>query len=187
MTTVSIIRHTRVAEAAGRCYGQYEMPLADTFEEEMVHYESLLSVPSLVYSSPLSRCLRLAEALPFHAEIVQEPALMEVNFGEWEGKLWDVIPQAELNPWMADFVEVAPPQGESLREMYGRVAAFLDRLRKVEKEVLLVTHAGVIRCVWAYVLQVPLHNVFKIPVSFGEVMRVKLGREPSLDAVLQKG
>ena len=44
-----------------------------------------------------------------------------------------------------------PPNGETLYGMYTRIASFLDELKKEKyKKVLIITHAGVLRCVKAY-------------------------------------
>jgi alpha-ribazole phosphatase len=51
---------------------------------------------------------------------------------------------------------------------------------------LLITHAGVIRCIWSYLLEMPIKNMFKIPVGFGEIFVFTLGEDRVMDAVKQK-
>ena len=52
---------------------------------------------------------------------------------------------------MQDFVNKAPTNGETLTNMFKRITAFIDQLRtKKHSKVLIITHAGVIRCFWAY-------------------------------------
>ena len=59
---VTLIRHTSVAVASGTCYGQTDVPLRDTFEQEA--FNTLQALAGMhfdkVYTSPLSRCVRLA-------------------------------------------------------------------------------------------------------------------------------
>ena len=63
---------------------------------------------------------------------------------------------------MADFVNVKTPNGENLLELAERVKLFLDELRNQQhNKVLLITHSGVIRCIWSYLLEIPLQNIFK--------------------------
>ena len=107
-----------------------------------------------------------------------------MDFGDWEGKLWDEINQDDLNKWMIDFVNEAPSNGETLSEMFHRVSDFLNELRTSKSEkVLIITHSGVIRCIWAYLLEIPLKNIFKIPVGFHEHFKINLGTTSQLDYI----
>jgi alpha-ribazole phosphatase len=51
---------------------------------------------------------------------------------------------------------------------------------------MIVTHAGVIRCIWAYLLNIPLGDIFKLNVGYGEVLRCKLSPEPAADVIYTK-
>jgi alpha-ribazole phosphatase len=181
---IYLIRHTEINGSKSICYGQSNPPLSDTFLEEAAVLKAKLPTDfDAVYSSPLLRCKLLAEELGFQ-NIQCNDALKEVNFGTWEGKLWNEIPQNELDPWMNDFVNIAPPEGESLVNMFGRVSGFLDDLRKNESQkTLIVCHAGVIRCIIAYLLSFPLQNVFKIQIRYAEIFKLEMGHLPSSDKV----
>lgn len=181
---IYLIRHTEVKGSKTICYGQSNPPLADTFLEEAAAIKAKLpSDFDAIYLSPLLRCKLLAEELDYQ-NIKLEEALMEVNFGTWEGKLWDEIPQAELDSWMADFVNIAPPQGESLANMHIRINDFMENLRtQPHKKVLIITHAGVIRNIFSYILNIPLVNIFKLSVAYGEVFRIKLAKQAAVDKV----
>ncbi|PKQ69281.1 alpha-ribazole phosphatase [Raineya orbicola] len=185
---VFVVRHTSVNIEKDICYGQKEVLLNnDTFQQEVQELKNKLpNVFDAVYCSPLQRCKALAETLPY-PNVFYENALMEMDFGEWEGKKWNDINQAELETWMADFVNVKPPQGENLAELYDRVSYFMNNLRKKQyQKVLLITHAGVIRCLWAYVLEIPLPNIFKIPVAYGEIFAFSLNKVSKNDWIFMK-
>lgn len=184
---VYIIRHTKVEVLPGTCYGQSNVPLATSFPKELAHYKEQLPTHfDQIYSSPLQRCQELAMALDNQTPIL-EPALMEMNFGDWEGKTWDAIGQQESQPWMEDFVNVAPPNGENLADFFKRVHHFLEHLRlQPYKQVLVVTHAGAIRCIWAFATGMPLKNIFRIPVDYGEVLVLQLNPNPAEDRIIQK-
>ncbi len=183
---VFVIRHTRVAVAKDVCYGQHNVPLADSFEAEAAAYQSQLPTDfGAVFCSPLSRCKILVDALQL-TDIQYDDRLMEYNFGDWENQRWNDLPQAALNDWMADFVSVPAPNGENLNQFYGRVSQFMDELRRQDhKKVLIVAHSGIVRCLWAYLLAIPLGNMFKVPVGFGEVMHFKLGQSAAFDSILR--
>lgn len=181
---VYVIRHTIVEIGKDTCYGQSNVPLAATFLQDTEHYKKELPKDfDVVYCSPLNRCKELATTLKFE-NIVYKNALMEMNFGDWENKKWNDLNQTVLNNWMADFVNIKAPNGENLVELFERVKVFADMLRLQEhKKVLLVTHAGVIRCLWSYLLEIPLQNIFKIPVEHNEIFICKLTNNSNTDNI----
>ena len=181
---VYIIRHTPVAVSKDICYGQSNVSLADTFIQDAEQLSKKLPTNfDSVYSSSLQRCKDLATALKFE-NVLFDNSLMEMNFGDWENQKWDEINQGELNHWMADFVNVKTPNGENLTELFQRVESFFNYLRKKEhKKVLIITHAGVIRCLWAYLLDIPLQNLFKIVVGYKEIFVCKLGNDAMYDSI----
>ncbi len=183
---VYVIRHTSVATEKNTCYGQSNVPLSDTFLIEAKQFKTKLpSNFDIVYCSPLKRCKELATELKLE-NIVFESALMEMNFGDWENQKWNDINQDDLNNWMIDFVNVKTPNGENLIDLFERVKFFLKNLKlQPHKKVLLVTHAGVIRCIWAYLLDIPLQNVFKIPIGHNEVFLCKLTDNKLTDSIKQ--
>ena len=174
---VYIIRHTRVATPKGICYGQTDVDLANTFEEE--YFELKKQLPNhfdAVFSSPLKRCKQLAEK--FSVDMILDDRLKEMHFGDWELKAWNDIPLDEIQPWYDDFVTTETPNGDSFERLYFHCASFFNELRtKDYKKVLIVTHSGIIRSTWSYLLEIPLQNTFKIPISFGEVLQIYLGEK----------
>ncbi|MEM1134616.1 MAG: alpha-ribazole phosphatase [Bacteroidota bacterium] len=183
---VYVIRHTKVAVKKGICYGQSEVPLADTFLEEVNIFQQVLPPEfDKIYSSPLQRCVQLANTLNLK-EVITDTRLKEMHFGTWEGKQWNTIDQKLLNRWMEDFVHINPPEGENLLMLYKRCESFLDDLAKQDyNKILLVTHAGFIRCVWAYFLDIPLKNSFKIPVGFQEISIFNLAEKKENCFIIQ--
>lgn len=121
---VYVIRHTQVALGKDTCYGQTDVPLADTFLQEVAQFSRQLSTDfDAVYCSPLQRCKDLAKALAFE-NVLFDSCLMEMNFGDWENQKWNEINQDELNHWMADFINVRTPNGENLTDLFKRVQLF---------------------------------------------------------------
>jgi alpha-ribazole phosphatase len=173
---IYLIRHTKTDTINGLCYGQSNVALAETFvHESLVIHKKLptLSPQCLVFSSPLSRCLRLAES--FQRKIIIDDRLQEVNFGDWEGNRFDEINQQTLLYWTENFVTKSPPNGESFSELCHRVGNFWNELVATlpADQILLLTHAGVIRALLANVLQLPPVNAFKIQVDAGSVHKLR--------------
>ncbi len=180
---VFIVRHTAVHNPQNVCYGHSEIELQADFEAGFSHIRSGLPAQfDRVYSSPSKRCVQLALYIQ-KENIVLEKRLRELNFGQWEGKQWNDIPREELQPWMDDFVYQSPPSGESLLDLYGRVVNYIEELRGSGlNKVLIVTHAGVIRCFAAYILKIPLKQVFKLTVEYLKVFRIELGHNETEDS-----
>ena len=183
---VHLIRHTPVNISKKICYGRLEVPLLDSFNQDVNRIKNqLLNKYDIVYSSPAKRCIALSEALNF-GEIIEDKRLLEIDFGDWEGFEWDAIDKNLLNHWMEDFVNVSPPNGESLNQMYFRISNFIEMLRNKEfNDVLIVTHSGVIRCFLAFILKFPLENSFKIPVGFHEQYIFKIEPDPLFDTIVK--
>lgn len=171
---IHLIRHTTPDIKSGVCYGQKDLHLANSFEQEKaVILQQLEHSYDTVFSSPLQRCQQLANALPTD-NLKLEKSLMEVNFGDWEGKHWDNIPRSESQAWADDFINIAPPNGESLLQMQQRVQGFIDQNLQPQndKRVAIVTHAGVIRLFLAWALSIPLVNIFQIKLAYGAVIEM---------------
>lgn len=186
---IHVIRHTKVAVDAGLCYGQADVDLSASFLDEVQNYRRQLDATyDVVISSPLSRCQKLGTQ--FTTDLIFDNRIMEMNFGDWELKSWDKLDQSILQNWMDDFVEQQVPNGESLCLLYQRVVHFLKEISEASKyqnkKLLIITHAGVIRCIWAYILEIPLKNIFKIPVGFGEVLKIKVSADNNFTTIIQK-
>ena len=95
---ITLIRHTRVAVETGICYGWSDVGVAPSFETEASRVKENISNEQfdIVYSSPLSRCRKLAAFCGFHEPILDD-RLKELNFGEWEMKKWDDLTTPVLN------------------------------------------------------------------------------------------
>lgn len=178
---IYLIRHTEVAVGRSIAYGQTDVALADNYAEQYYRLRSLLPPhPSLLYSSPLSRCRQLADSIAAHSQVAVQvdDRLKELNFGDWENRPWAAIPPAELDPWMADFANLPTPGGESFQDLANRVTMFWQALTQVARPttgpVFVVTHAGVIRVWLCLFLGLPLSNAFRIHLDYGSLTKVAL-------------
>jgi len=100
-----------------------------------------------VYSSPLKRALKTAEAIAGYQalEVNIVHGLIDFDFGEWQG-----LPHQEVKDrykelyaeWTAHPDKVRMPAGESLDDVRGRAVAVVDDVvgRYREGRVVLVSH-----------------------------------------------
>ena len=142
-----LIRHTSVAVPKGVCYGQTDVPLAESFTEEATAVKERLSGYRFdkVFCSPLSRCVKLAEFCGY-PQAIKDAKLKELNFGEWEMMPYDKITDPKLQEWFDDYINVAPPGGETVLEQQKRLLSFIEDLRNESQEttVGIFTHGGIL-------------------------------------------
>ncbi len=171
-----LIRHTKVDIEPGVCYGQKDVQLLDTYPEDLEAVrESITNLKfDLVYSSPLTRTKKLAIDL-FGDTVIFDDRLMELNFGDWEGKAWDEIKDPFLDKWMEDFVNKKCSNGESFIMLHERVMSFLEELKKIKcQNVAIITHGGVIRTLQAIHKNIELKDAFnEPPVDFGKFIKLE--------------
>lgn len=166
---VTLIRHTSVAVETGICYGQTDVDVTATFPEEALAVRESITRDRFdaVYSSPLSRCRRLAAFCNYPDPIVDD-RLKELNFGSWEMQKWDEIIDPQLELWYNDWIHLPAGGAESYEEQCRRVASFLDELRSGNhRHACLFTHRGVIACAMVYAGICSVEDSFTVDVPYG--------------------
>lgn len=150
---ISLIRHGLTeANDKGIYIGRTDYPLSAKGESELCSKMELYEYPKVqrVYSSPLRRCTDTAEILFPEAELSVVEDLIELNFGEFEGKsVDDLISRDDYKEWLKGGLENRPPNGESMEELCIRTYKALneivmDMMNEGITHSAVVTHAGVI-------------------------------------------
>lgn len=169
------VRHTSVAVGKGICYGQTDVGLADTFPLEASIVRDKLSEFKIdrAYTSPLSRCVKLAEACGF-PDAVRDPRLMEMNFGEWEMKRYDEIADPRINLWYEDFINVKATGGESFMEQQQRLRSFVDSIKDSDGTVVVFCHGGIQLNAMILYLGMTYHEAFSHQPSYGHLLTIQL-------------
>lgn len=173
---LTLIRHTSVSVATGICYGQSDVDVSASFEQEAsLVFSKLPLVPfDAVYSSPLLRCRKLASFCGFNDPILDN-RLMELNFGDWEMKQWTTIHDRQLQRWFDNWQEEIPTGGESFKAMTARVEEFLDEIANLSfQRVAIFTHAGVIRSAGIITGRFNANEAFSYQVGYGDTMEISL-------------
>ena len=102
-------------------------------------------------ASPLARATETA-ALLSHPDPNIEPALIEMDWGDWEGRTREEL-IAELGSELVDRNplgrEFRSPRGERPRQVWARLSPWIAAIAKQGKPTVAVTHRGVIRAVYA--------------------------------------
>jgi len=181
---IYLIRHTEVAVGRSVSYGQSDVELATNYVEQRDRILTQLPTdrPAYLFSSPLNRCRLLANDLATSAEIdlksVQfDDRIKELNFGDWEMTPWADIPRSTLDPWMNDFVNVGPPNGETFQDLFDRVGAFWQEIisplaAENAGPVYVITHGGVIRALLCLFLDLSLQNAYRVHLDYGSLTKL---------------
>lgn len=143
---IYLLRHGRTAyNAEHRYQGHRDIPLSDEGEAELVQADFS---PQVVYVSPLRRARRTAECLfPTARQIVVE-ALIEMDFGAFEGRNYlEMEEDPEYRAWVDGGCNGRCPGGEDRLEFCRRVCAAFEELVEqatAQKELVIVAHGGVL-------------------------------------------
>lgn len=170
---IYLVRHTPPDIAPGICYGHSDIDVAADFASSIVSVKSKLAKikPGTWFTSTSLRCSKLAEALNSGVSI-QDARLKELDFGDWELSSWNDIPRDEFDHWANDYVNQAPPNGETFNQLHQRATEFLREVNANSDDTVVVTHAGVIRALLAEALGLPLVNIFRIRIDYGSVTQL---------------
>src|SRR3712207_2579223 len=99
---------------------------------------------------------------------------MEIDFGDWEMKLFDEIDDPNLQRWYGDYVNVRATNGESFADQYRRVSAFLQEVRhREERNTVVFAHGGVLKCAQIYAGMVRPEEAFNEITPYGGMVRLE--------------
>jgi len=134
--------------------------------------------PDAVFSSDLKRASRTAEILFPSVEILKNPLLRELNFGEWETlnyKEISAIDAEYYEKWLSSPADIAPPAGETLAELNTRIKKFIQQLKG--RNIAIVSHTGPIILMLFHFLNKPLADFYDIIIPPASVSVLHLKHE----------
>jgi broad specificity phosphatase PhoE len=173
MTKILLVRHGHVEGIdPPRFRGRQELPLTARGRAEASAVARRVASgwqPSMVYTSPLSRCIATGEAI---AQKCHVPAnicddLNDIDYGAWRFRSYDEMQREEPNlfaAWFATPHLVRFPDGESLQDIVARSANALRLVlaRHPESTVVLVSHDNLNRALLLQVLDQPLSAYWRL-------------------------
>ena len=170
---LTVVRHTKVDVPKGVCYGVTDVPLANSAPDEIERITRELQKEQFdaVFTSPLSRCRVLAEAIRPAQELIIDHRLQELNFGDWEMVPWQEIYDLEYGKkWFDNYIYLSCPNGQSYLDMANELKSFINELQQTNHDhVLIVAHAGIIRVLMSLTHQRNPLEIFDMPVAFGGI------------------
>lgn len=184
MTRFYLIRHGAVAGLGTALSGRSDVTLTAEGLAEAGAVARRLAVVGLrsVHASPLPRTRATAEAVAAEAGVplLEDPAFLEVDFGQWTGQRFDAL---ESDPrwraWNRQRSAARAPGGESMLEAQGRAVAGLLRLcdEHPDAPLAVVSHADIVRALLTWALGMPLDHLLRLDVAPASVSIVEAGAE----------
>ena len=152
MTLFAILRHGPTAwSSEGRLQGRRDLPLSPDGRRRVAAWHLPVDLAGCAWrASPLRRAGETAALLGI-SDAVPESALVEMDWGEWEGeRLADLRASVPgLAAMEAAGLDFRPPGGESPRQVQARLRPLLVRIAQDGAPVAAVAHKGVIRALFA--------------------------------------
>lgn len=184
---IYLVRHSEIYNPNKLCFGQSEMPLEENFtvKFDWIKEQLILDENTAYYSSPLRRCTKLASYLS-DDKFTTDDRILDLNYGAWEMKKWDEISSKELTNWKADFVNYKIKKGESFSELYERAVDFYEEtIANCETQnMVIVTHASVIRSIASHILDFPLEKVFNLNADCNSISKLTYNKDLEVSSVV---
>ncbi len=177
-----LARHCQTSWHAERRYvGSTDLPLDDTGMKQAKLVASHLTDTELdaVYSSPLSRCLQLANMIVEgrSLDVTIDRRLHEIDLGRWTGQSYDDVAlrdEETLKRWLEDPASVTLPDGESILDVRERVKSWLEDALDayLGRTVLVSSHSTPIKVMLTLLLGLPLSGVHSLSVSLASISSI---------------
>ncbi len=167
---IYIVRHGQTEyNINGRFGGRIDVPLNETgIKDAYLVKDKLKDIKfDRVYSSPLIRAIDTAKIITDYPIIIDD-RLIERSNGDLEGKL-----KSEIKD-IIDFNSVGDNKYhiEPIDEFRHRINSFFDEITKLNENILVVTHAGVIIYARCYFEGEPEdNNYLNYKVKNGEILK----------------
>lgn len=111
---------------------------------------------------PEARTRQTAESLHLHGDI--DPALRDLDCGQWAGLETNQIAPEQLLAWLTD-PRHNPHEGETITDLLTRVQSWMDQLSAAKGRIIAVTHPAVIRAAILTALHAPPESFWRIDVA----------------------
>ncbi|MEM7047619.1 MAG: histidine phosphatase family protein [Pseudomonadota bacterium] len=146
VTSWWLIRHGPVINPGQEIYGQKDVALDTSRPELFAAAARLLPKQGRWFASPLSRTMETARRLGGR-DMTPIPELIEQNFGTWQGRRSQEVPEREQNPFWECPAHQRPEKGESFTDVTARVAPALEQISRHHggETLICVAHGGSIR------------------------------------------
>lgn len=170
---ITLVRHAEVDEAYHNRYnGHIDIELSPKGHEEAKHLAQKLQDKGYdaVFCSDLKRCRQTLEAFELDIKPVYTSMLREKSWGRHEGKRFDEIIETETFGY-EDFEQwINALDGEAYPAYINRIKGFFTGFLPANpyEDVLVMTHAGVIRVLMHILQDISLEEAFSKNFAYSD-------------------
>jgi len=177
LTQIDLLRHGEL-ETPGLFCAKPSEPLSKKGLESLL-LATQKGEWDVIISSPQERCLAFAKSLATQkkSELCIDPAFKEMDFGDWIGvttkTLWKSDSEKLQQLWDSPENFIAP-SGESMIAFAQRVKQGWQTLLKKHENgnILLITHAGVIRSILADTLNISYQSTLRFNIEYAHLSQL---------------
>ncbi|WP_306010281.1 histidine phosphatase family protein [Bacillus sp. MMSF_3328] len=148
---VTLFRHVLTEQNRHKAYlGWSDSALCHEEKRRFEGWARSLPEFPFIFSSDLGRCLETAGLLP-GGDALKLKELREINFGRWEGSVYEELKNdPAYQAWLNDPFTAPIPEGEDYGQFSERVMHGWEKIRTIlirhqGTRAAVVTHGGVIR------------------------------------------
>lgn len=188
VTTIYFVRHGHtMATEMGLLYSDPSLEITEKGKLQAQAAARYIAAhrPELLLRGKAVRVAQSAqpieEILDLKAETIE--GFEEWNVGKWEGRTYLDIKKNDpdqYHQWCADPIENAPPEGESISQLAGRISEAMQAVsanaRYAGKKICMVTHSGIIRSALVHALEMPVRNFWRFSVPTGSITRIDFSK-----------
>lgn len=132
-----------------------------------------------IFTSVLKRAIRtaeiIAEEIGYEGEIIKDEALNERNYGDLQGlnkaEIGEKVGAEQLHIWRRSF-DIAPPNGESLKDTLDRVLPYyhnvIEPLLLEGKDILISAHGNSLRALTMFLEGVSEEDISELNIPTGK-------------------
>ena len=187
MSKIYLVRHGETDwNREDRCQGCIDTDLNNEGlrQAELVAQRLANEEIHAIYCSNLKRAYRTAQIIAKKCglNVTKSEALNEISFGDWEGLTFEEIRKRhdyDYNVWrLSPHTALFPGEG-SLANVYDRVMKYVDEiiLQNAGKNILIVSHGGVIKLIILGLLGIGLEAYNKFYIANTSVSIVHVDKD----------
>ena len=156
-----VVRHGKTDwNLKNKIQGRVDIPLNNSGLQEAKITKELLNQTYFyeIISSPLIRAKKTAEIISnYEIPVIVDSRIIERDFGEFEGLSKEEFDSSSFWNYSLNYHY---DKAESVQQLLNRVYNFLDEYKEIyeKKDVLVVTHSGVIPAICCYFKGIPKNN-----------------------------
>lgn len=172
---ITLVRHAEVEQKYKNCYnGHIDITLSEHGEQQAKELAKTIDTESYdaVYSSDLLRCRETLKYFQKDADIFYTSLLREKSWGKHEGLSFEEISAQDKIEYQNFTQWINMLDGESYQHFNHKIKYFFLRYlpKTPHQNILIVTHAGVIKTLISLVQKVTLEETFMFKTPYASII-----------------